>query len=391
MASEHDELPDDRPQAKPQVAPPKPVEKPAPKPTPKDLVSEYDFGPEETELDEFDLPPTKATEAKPETPRGSGGQEKSGESAPTPAAPRHSPIVLQLAEEYGLEGDDLNVPPEQLERTVRLIHRRELARQKSIADYASRDQAASPGADSHPPAGPAPAGGQSLPAQRVEKEDDLLAPLAKYNDLVHEDVIGLFRDVVAPLVKKVRDLEGGVSTLAKIETGRREVSIREQIDQGFGSLGEAFQGVFGQGAYDDMDKESMEFQRRHFVVQSLQQKPGTGPLKAQIARRARELFGAGVPATTAGAPQSAEENPPRPAASRPKDPATGRFLSDEEAEAKAKEEAWVRGGLQRPTHREPTDLPKGPKRAKIAVAGYLKQHGLNGDADDSDERDELPG
>lgn len=410
MPSEHDELPDDATPVETPNAPPPPKPKPATQPKPpqnrraeadearrkryEELAAEYDFSDEETEFDpvhdSVDVQPGRKQPAQKST--STSGSSVSGDGAgpaAPPPPPKHDPLTLQLAREYQLSDEELKLPPEQLTRLVGIVHRRELAREKSVGD-ALRAQQPRPGDDPATPAAGSRAGADHADDAAIDwgEEERDGQKVKVTDDDIHPSLVKVIKDQ-ARRIRELEALSETVKTLAGREQARAAQTAAQQIDGAFAALGEDFHPLFGAGGVHsgEVKADSMEYFRRKAVLDSFAKvPPGPGSVEENIQKRARELFGAGLPST----PKFGSSVPTRK--TPPKDPETGRFVKpDEYDEAQAREEAWVRGGTARPTHREADDLPKGRERAIRKVREMKEQLGiLNGDASE-DEYNDLPG
>jgi hypothetical protein len=330
-------------------------------PTPKvDLVAEYDL-PDDTDA-EF--------QAEAES-QGAIGVETVPPPPPAPAPPKHththSRVMTRLARRAGFTDEELaETSPDDLKDA--LLVAQDEARATGAANAAGRASAGG-NASTPQPTGPQP----PREAEPAPEAFDVGLDEADYG----APLVGALKKMADHFQAKLAALEKGLSGLGQIESRRQMQTAAEQIDAGFGDLGDTFHPLLGKGQRGEVGEAEME--RRIAVVNSVQRRPGKGPLRQQIAERAREMFGLGadkVPIVPGGnaSTQPARQTPPR-------DPETGQFVTgDGGAGAGLTEEQWAGAGLARPTQRVAPQEPKGDRRAEKAVNDWKQRNGYTREA-----------
>lgn len=338
-----------------------------------DLVAEYDLDDDGQFDNDLNPDPLLAAAGKP-TPAA---------QTPPPARPRHSALVRRLAKELGVKDEDLDVAsPEEAERLVAALH--EQRQSTRLTNQIERT--------------PTPAVAQPAPQPAAPQSHQEAAPAPEEFDLgLSEDefdpaLLAALKKLTGHFAAKVAELKQGLAGLTQVEQRRQQQTVAEQIDAGFADLGEDLVGTLGKGGRADLRDGDPALDRRMAVLHSLQRRPGTGTLRQQVAARAKELFGT---AAAPAAPQPEPQAPPAPKRRPVQHPVTGQFTGEfEEIDEgqQARQDAWARAGLARPTSREHPPEPKGDRRAAKAVAAFQQSNGFgesrNGTA--GDEEADLP-
>lgn len=254
--------------------------------------------------------------------------------APEPAKPRHPAWLTKMAADLGVEQEDVDSSTQaELERLVRYQARQA----KAEANDLRREKA------------------QQRPQEAPEPEPDLWGKDSDGKPYAEQDYLpGIASAIkeVHSLRKEVKELRSALEGLGHSERRREAETAAERIDRFFVELGSEYKEVFGEANRADIDTGSPEFKRRMAVINSLGDMPVSHPqFKSKMHQAAKEIFGDRV----------------KPPASPPAAPAAEAYTPEQKR--------WVNGGVSKPTHREGSAEPKGPKKAEKAVAALLKEMG----------------
>ncbi len=237
----------------------------------------------------------------------------------------HSPRLSRMATDMGMtqaEIDELN--PDALEAVVEQEYRR--ARAESAAQRTQKGvlDAVEPG-DSPPEVPPA-----------KPEEIDLGIDESQWDPTI----VGLFKSQA----QKIASLEARLNAVQGHQQAQVNASLTERADAVFGQ-----HELLGKGKYHELTPDSPEMQRRNAVAMLVRADKSRLSLEQKLTKAIETLFpGAAAPT----APTKASPTP----------------------------EEWAEAGLARPTQRNGSPEPKGPKRAKQAVAAILReQRGGQGD------------
>lgn len=312
------------------------------------LAAQYDL--EASEPEEAVSPGAAVEPAAPSTPspaatvpeRGPDGRflpkEETGSAASSSVSPpTHSTRLINQALDLGISDDEIrDTPTDVLDERVYQLTKQVLAEAK-----ANRHQATLQGDkqwDANKPITP-----EVTPAV----PDDL--------DLSEEEfdprIVKLAR-IAKALQKRLDEVEKDhAETKAERQEAKR-LTIAERIDKAFVK----FAPTLGQGRGIDLHPDSRDYRRRMAVLREVDADKSNRTLEQKIERAHDLLYGEAKPAQASAEP------------------------SDREKE-------WLESGLARPTHRDATELPAGPKKAERAVANLQREMGKkgeNGQIDDSD-------
>ncbi len=287
----------------------------------KALADQYDLG--DTSFDpELDGDPSEGFGAKPprvDAPAAANPPPKDPKTGRFVAPSKHSKLLVKLATEAGLHPDEIEeASPEDLRAVIAVADRQRLLSDRQ-RDYDKPSQ------QSQPPAA----------AEAKHEPVDDLDPGEEYDDKIR----GTFKTLADRLAK----LEAKAGQLEQFQVGQQQASLADQVDGLFAK----HERVFGKGRGYELDKSGGEFARRKAVLALADSDKDAKPYAAKVAKAIKLLYGAADPVAD-------EPDEPAPA----KRPAAA---------------AWQDGGLARPSHRNGRELPKGERRATIAVAAKMRE------------------
>lgn len=251
------------------------------------------------------------------------------EPAPAPSPPKHSPRLVNLAQQLGFSDDEITqTEPSQLYDLVRMEY-----------DLRARQEPPAPPKEEEIDWGTT-ADGRKL------TEADYDPPMARTIKLMHETA------------KKNRELEAKLAAQEQRSQQREQQTYVEHLDSLFGSR----EDLFGKGTVQDVKRGTPEFDKRAAIETVMRTLPGS--LQAKFEKAVTILYGSA---------------PAAPPPERPRGE-NGRYVSDK----------WQEAALQKPTQRDNAAEPFGRERAIRSVT--KKMRGVDAPIiDDSETLNSFPG
>ena len=326
---------------------------------------------------------------------GSGSVERDDadlELEPQPArpaapAPKHDAELLTLAREYGIsEAEAGEYSPAQLVKQISRLQARDAA---VMADRAARP--ASP-----PPPPPA----DEIDWGEGEVYDEETGRMVK-KKFTEEDIHPAVRQLIKSHAKQLREVMGDAKAAREELASQQAASLGDAINDGFDSLGPTYEAVFGKGPMAGLP-DGPERQRRNLVWTQVREKlagqprPTAKQLSLLVNQTATAIFGqllGGVmPPRGQPKPQPLNDggyegagHPTRPVT--PRNPANGRFASQEDIADEDFARRYMDAGSEQPTARRGGDRPPSREAAIDAVDEQIRswdqEESANGVHEDS--------
>lgn len=316
----------------------------------------------DTSLEQYDLPdsqfdpeldairgesaaepkPEAELEAKPdapEAPRGQGGKF-------------HSPRVVAQAKALGIDEEEIqSLSPRDLRESVRDILFERAIQTRETNQHNAHSAPAVPSAPSAP----------VEPARNEQDEldwgqDEEGNPLKESDYPKH---VAALMKTVHDQAKRLKAIESSLGQVRGYVEGQARQTQAQIADKFFAQHPD----LFGEGTVDDVDRESVEFERRALVIGKAMKLDAKVPFPQRL-KKAAALFGVTEKAKPAPASEpSYEGGEDEPI------PAKGRITPEQ----------WKAGRLGPATSRNGSPEPKGDRRAAKGVARLMSEKGWSAD------------
>lgn len=323
---------------------------------PEPTANPFEFNPEYDA--EFDAPIEQ--EAKPQEV----AAKPAGVVAPSPAAtgteaPKHNPMTLHFAKEFGFDDAEIaELTPKELDTAVRLAHKTML---KTSQEFRRNEDRTKP---------PEPAPVVAPPPPKPEEDD-----LAEFGDEVAPRVLEAIRKGRTADKKRIEELQAKVDAVE----GERQAAHRERlfdaVDAEFAKMPAALKKLIGEGGRADIaDQPLAHAVRKHILAMAEADRTEGETFAQKMHKAAKALVPAGAEEELPIADEIPEPAPAKPAPAKTPD---GRFASKPVAEREAE---WKQAGAAKPTQRE-APLPKGERRAMATAKKIMLAAGMLDEAD----------
>lgn len=179
----------------------------------------------------------------------------------SPPPPKHPAWVSRAAKLAGLDDGELREMSTEDVKDAILLSKRQSDEHRDVQrDVRARD----------------PRTGQFVaqPAPEPEKAfelADLGIDTSKWDE--NSSTADILKQVVEPLVKRVKQLESGLTDVDRRDQQRTAAQALDQIDKLFVQ----HESVFGKGGRDDLEPDSAEYTRRGMVIRAMQQNVASDP------------------------------------------------------------------------------------------------------------------
>lgn len=304
--------------------------------------------------DQFDLGDTELRLQHPAPPRDpdTGRFVKPEETTPpAPAAPRHPDWLTRQAQEMGLDPELVDALDSA--KLARLVNH-QLRQQLSLQEQFSRQRTVQDGQVQPPP------------PKEEEPEIDL-GPEGEQLDPAFAKVFkGILGKHFSEHKKEVKKLQEQFEARQKADEERQASEADGLIDAAFARLGASYERYFGKGSYRTLQPGSPEMRRRLAALRDAGvdlKRPDRATIVGKLRAAAAALYApAPEPAAPAGASGYEQRARERPAPQ----PQIG-------------EDEWDSAALNRPTHRNGAQEPKGEALAVANLTRRMQQAEAAGD------------